>query len=259
MKKIKVKSNPTKVATFSVVFRNKKGKFSKPHQASFATFKPLHGKTVTIELNIQGSKTKAKVFNAVKSHAAAIENKYRAKKYLQEEKRRKKIPALPKEKVTKLPKHTVKHDRSYIFSKRSEIYLDIQSSDFIFKNKIRITQRNADQAILLLAKYCTTEIIKLFRAKKLSGYIFFFKIFGEGLYYRDKEVNGRMRRIPDQFGFALARHEIEKEKDLIWLIEETLTELLSKLKGADGYLERKVKKNPLFITGFRLEYIKEDR
>lgn len=259
MKKVKVKSNPTRVATFSVVFRTKKGKFCKPHQASFATFKPLHGKTVTIELNIQGSKTKAKVFNAVKSHAAAIENKYRAKKYLQEEKRRKKIPALPKEKVTKLPKHTVKHDRSYIFSKRSEIYLDIQSSDFIFKNKIRLTKRNTDEAVLLLTKYCTTEIVKLFRTKKLSGHIFFFKIFGEGLYYRDKEIKGRMRRVPDQFGFALARHEIEKETDLIWVIEETMTEFLSKLKGPDGYLERKVSKNSLFITGFRLEYIKEDK
>lgn len=259
MKKVKVRSNPTKVATFSVVFRNKSGKFSKPHHASSATFKPLHGKTTTIEINVKGSRTKAKVFDAVKSHAAAIENKYRAKKYLQDEKRRKKIPALPKEKVTKLPKHTVKHDRSYIFSKRSEIYLDIQSSDFIFKSKIRLTKRNSDEAVMLLTKYCTTEIIKLFRARKLSGHIFFFKIFGEGLYYRDKEIHGRMRRVPDQFGFALARHEIEKETDLIWVIQETMTEFLSKLKGPDGYLERKVSKNPLFITGFRLEYIKEDR
>lgn len=259
MRKIEQKANPT-ILNLKVRFRNSKGRYTKPHLATYVEFIPLRArKPVVYEIRKEKGQRLTKAYAFEAAHQAIVqEHQERDRKRItKEQEKRGKLPAIPRKPKPKFPPATVSRTDTITHSRSLGAPARIVGYNYTFKKKIAIYPDNFEVIRDFLKGMMSEAAIQIFKKDKAYGKLLYARVFGDGFYMRNRHG----RRKKDTIGFSVSRARVSKPEHIrdhiaftLDLMEEAFVPHRTKSGTIAGYFAQRFDQNEYYITGFRIEW-----
>lgn len=267
----RVVTNPHKILSHSVAFRNSKGRFTKPHLAVEFTVK-IAGLSLDFNIPKFRPKTKLKVLNYVMETVQELKNQlYVSEVAAIEERLKKKPKKLAKKPLpTKIP-FTYKESDHIYFAKRAGVQRELKSYYFWFNTPFAITKKSSVQIMKQVYIFAYNRLVEVLDAHPTSfkGWRHQIKILGGGTYYRMVNKGSTYEPKPDIFGFAEMMQKIPKNREdlkkLVAIAYETFMDTVVNGKDFMDYFRRMTEEQLeasrydryFYVFGVKLTFVRD--